>query len=77
MKHGTQSIIAGRLGISQGYLSEILAGKKRPRAKKAENLSLKVDGFIAPSDWIYLPATDLDAKLTAWHKQSESAQISP
>lgn len=52
----TVNAFAGRIGASSGYLSEILAGKKRPTLAFIDKVSAATGGEITATDFQRFPA---------------------
>lgn len=57
---------AKELGISQGFLSNILAGRRRPHYRKAKQLALR--SGIPVDLWMDGNPDDIRAALIAWQK---------
>lgn len=46
-----QGVFAGRLGISQGHLSDLLGGKSSPRPELAAKIEAETGGAIPYYEW--------------------------
>lgn len=47
----SQSTFADQLGVSKGYLSQILAGKREPSREMILRIARVTDGSVPPSAW--------------------------
>ena len=54
----TRASWATTLGISAGYLSDILSGKKRPSLGVAVRIERATSGAVSASSWIGIPKVD-------------------
>lgn len=54
----TQAAVADAAGISEGYLSEILSGKKTPSLKLADKLSKATGGKVPLSAFVQSEAAE-------------------
>ena len=50
-----QHDLAAVLGVSQGYLSSLSAGKKRPSLARAVRIERATDGAVPVASWIDAP----------------------
>ncbi len=47
----SQSAFAARLGVSKGYLSQILSGKRIPSREMIQKIDRETDGQVPPAVW--------------------------
>jgi transcriptional regulator with XRE-family HTH domain len=48
----TQSDLAGRVGVSKGYMSEIVGGQKRPGLDVAFAIERETGGMVPAACWV-------------------------
>ena len=48
-----QSDLARRLGVTQGYLSKLMAGRKRPSLALAACIERETGGAVTVSSWLH------------------------
>lgn len=47
LEHGTQRKIARRLGLSEGYVSEVISGAAQPRTERGRKTQRRVQVIVA------------------------------
>lgn len=47
----SQNAFADRIGVSKGYLSQILSGKREPSRDLIQKINAATDGAVPPSIW--------------------------
>lgn len=53
----SQNDLAGEIGVSKGYLSQIIKGKRSPSREIIQKIATATEGFIPPDVWFDVPAS--------------------
>jgi transcriptional regulator with XRE-family HTH domain len=53
----SQNAFADRIGVSKGYLSQILAGNRKPSREMIEKIDVATGGSVPPAVWFKPNAT--------------------
>lgn len=48
----TQAQLAGIVGVSKGYMSQLVSGPKTPSLEIAVKIEAATDGKVRPRDWV-------------------------
>lgn len=63
----SQATLAEEVGVSRGYMSELVAGAKKPGLDLAFAIERATDGAVPAASWVSLPEEGSAAEAVAVH----------